>query len=68
MTLLQHTSFLTLRKLKNRMIVKFLQRENRNYGLSAPGLSAPHLGPSAPGLVWCKFCCVSMGIHSRSRI
>ena len=30
----------------------------RNYGLSAP-----HLGSSAPaGLIWCKFCCVSLGI------
>ena len=33
-----------------------------NYGLSAPGLSAPHLGSSVPGLIWCKFCCVSLGI------
>ena len=33
-----------------------------NYGSSAPGLSAPHLGSSAPGLICCKFCCVSLGI------
>ena len=32
-------------------------------GSSAPGFSAPHLGSSAPaGLIWCKFCCVSLGI------
>ena len=32
-----------------------------NYGLSAPGLSALN-GSSAPGLIWCKFCCVSLSI------
>ena len=26
------------------------------------GSSAPHFGSSAPGLIWCKFCCVSLGI------